>query len=273
MKQFEEILKLNQKELKKLLYNELLKVYSNEDILNHPKFLYAKGQIPLMLVAHLDTVHREPIKILLHDKEQNLMWSPQGIGGDDRCGVYIILSLLKKGFIPYILFTTDEEIGCIGAHEFANYIKQNDIISDKDLKYIVQLDRRGAKDSVFYRCNNEDFKKYINTFGFHEEIGSFSDISIVAPTLKVGAVNLSVGYYNEHGFKEYISIDDMLNTMNKVEQMILDINNTTHYVYRITNVDDDISTYYEQLYKRSEQLKREFNDKRKTHQFNLFDRK
>ena len=46
-----------------------------------------------------------------------------------------------------------------------------------DMKYIIQLDRRGTSDCVFYNCANEAFIEYVEKFGFIENFGSFSDIS------------------------------------------------------------------------------------------------
>ena len=137
------------------------------------------------------------------------MMSPQGIGGDDRCGVYIILSLLKQLSVrPHILFTMDEEIGGIGAKAFAGYIANNKILN---LKYIVEYDRKGNNDAVFYDCDNDDFTNFVEKFGFTRAYGTFSDISVIAPELGVAAVNLSSGYYNPHTEHEYVSMKDMEN--------------------------------------------------------------
>lgn len=258
MEYFKKILKFTQLGLKKHLYKEVIKLYKEEDIINHSKFLYVKGELPILLLAHLDTVHSQLVKTILYDQEQNLMWSPEGIGGDDRCGVYAILSLLKKGYKPFVLFTTDEEIGGYGAKAFVAYDKENNLELVDKIKYIVQLDRKGQKDSVYYNCNNKSFKTYIDKFGFEEDSGSFSDISIIAPYFKIAAVNLSIGYYNEHRLYEYINLNHMYETMNKVENLILDIENSCYYEYRTNlcdNVNDELMTYYNQLYERSQKLK------------------
>ena len=43
--------------------------------------------------------------------------SPQGIGGDDRCGVWMILQILRTANC-HVLFCEDEEVGCVGAKKF-----------------------------------------------------------------------------------------------------------------------------------------------------------
>lgn len=44
-----------------------------------------------MLLAHLDTVYIKLVRTICKSKDKNVLMSPQGIGGDDRCGVYILV--------------------------------------------------------------------------------------------------------------------------------------------------------------------------------------
>lgn len=79
-----EILKKTQDELidyvcKELKANRYKKIKRTKD------YVYAKGNIPVLLVAHLDIVHREAPNLILHDTKNQMLWSPTGIGGDDRC--------------------------------------------------------------------------------------------------------------------------------------------------------------------------------------------
>ena len=149
-------------------------------------YIYAQGDIPVMLIAHLDTVHKAPPTEIYYSKDLTTLISPTGIGGDDRAGVFIIMELILKGFRPHILFTCDEEIGGLGAQNFVEDFRDNKL----ELKYILEFDRKGFDDCVFYDCDNKDFIKYITSFGFTEQYGTFSDISIIAPPLSVAAVNL-----------------------------------------------------------------------------------
>lgn len=215
----EKIFRLSDVQLKKALREELIeRGYNQNAIHNKAKFLYAEGNAPYMLVAHLDTVHKEPPSIICYSNDGNYIMSPQGIGGDDRCGVYIILSLIRKlSFRPHIVFTMDEEIGGIGASAFADYITNHDA---PELKYIVEFDRKGNRDCVFYHCDNDDFTEFVQNFGFTEARGTFSDISIIAPALGVAAVNLSSGYYNAHTEHEYVSMTDMQYVINAAYRML-----------------------------------------------------
>ena len=88
------------------------------------------------------------------------------------------------------------------------------------LKFLVEIDRRGATDAVFYDCENPDFEAYIAGKGFVTAQGSFSDISVIAPTLDVAAVNLSSGYYNAHRLHEYIVRSELEHTIQKVCEIV-----------------------------------------------------
>lgn len=204
--------------LKSALNTEMLR-RGYEQIHNTKDFLYAEGDSPYMLVAHLDTVHRELSSIICYSENCDYMMSPQGIGGDDRCGVFIILALLNKlPFKPYVLFTMAEEKGGLGAKAFIDYACEH--IDIPDLKYIVEYDRKGNNDCVFYQCDNKDFTKFVESFGFKEAYGSFSDISVIAPEFGAAAVNISSGYFNPHTQYEYVCVSDMINIIERSVEML-----------------------------------------------------
>ena len=180
-------------------------------------FIYAEGNIPVALVAHLDTVFSIPPSDIYYDSRKGVIWSPDGLGADDRAGVFAILKILQAGFRPHVIFTTDEEKGGVGASQLILVEKKQPF---NKLKYIIQLDRRGSNDCVFYECDNKKFTKYVESFGFSENFGSFSDISILCPAWKVAGVNLSVGYYNEHSEIETLHTNSLLATISKVINML-----------------------------------------------------
>ena len=204
---------VNQKSLQKILYKFLKQNYKK--VTYNKEFLLAHGNIPVALVAHMDTVFKQPAKEVFYDKDKNVMWSPTGMGADDRAGIFAIIKIIKDGFRPHIIFTTDEEIGCIGASSLAALS-----CPFKDLRYIVQLDRRGANDCVFYDCDNPDFEKYIESFGFVTAFGSFTDITELCPSWGMAGVNLSIGYRDEHTVSEVLFVGQMLDTIEKVERIL-----------------------------------------------------
>ena len=181
----------------------------------------------------MDTVFPIPVKDLYYDKEKNIMWSPQGLGADDRAGVFAILKILQSNLRPSVIFTTDEEKGGLGASKLGKIE-----CPIKGLKYLIELDRRGEDDCVFYDCDNAEFFQYIANFGFSLRWGTFSDISFLMSDWKVCGVNLSIGYENEHCSIETLNITHMKNTIKKVKKMLMEEEIPTfeykEYVYPVT---------------------------------------
>ena len=225
LKLFEQIVKMNEASLLKTM-NTYLKRFYNK-VTYTKDYVYAIGDIPITLVAHVDTVFKERPEDVFYDRVKNVLWSPQGLGADDRAGVFAIINIVKSGLRPHIIFTTGEEMGGLGARVLT-YIEPKPFA---EMKYIIQLDRRGKDDCIFYECDNIKFIKYIESFGFHEEYGSFSDISELCPTWKIAGVNLSIGYINEHSLIEILYIDYFLSTVEKVKKMLKDVNNINSFEY------------------------------------------
>ena len=186
-----------------------------DTVVETPDYIYAEGDIPIAVMAHMDTVFARPALNIYYDRVKNVLWSSEGLGADDRAGVYAIIQIIRKGLRPHIILTTDEEKGAMGAAALSAID-----CPFKDLRFIIELDRRGANDCVFYDCDNQKFTSYIEDFGFVEAIGSFSDISIICPAWGVAGVNLSIGYEDEHSFTETLWVGHMFNTIDKVVSIL-----------------------------------------------------
>ena len=229
-REFINICKLSQMELKTYLDGRLKEF--DYKVINEDGFLYAKGNIPVLLTAHMDTVHKELIKkyyIITRKDGNHVITSPQGIGGDDRCGIYMILKVLESGFRPYVLFCEDEETGGVGSDKF---ILTDHIKDLEKLKYMIELDRANADDAVFYDCDNIDFTNYIlKKTEYVETWGTFSDISNLAPVAGVAAVNLSCGYYHAHQLKEEVVYEEMMETEKVVEELLSSIDDCEQFEY------------------------------------------
>lgn len=235
MNQLKDFLIPTQKEL----YSALNKMFRKKAICKKDSYILIPGEAPIMLVAHLDTVHRKRVKQICTTRNDNILMSPQGIGGDDRCGVYALVTAHKLSCVkPWLLFTCDEEIGGIGAREFCRQHKKDKLPKGlKDLKVIIELDRKGKNDAVYYDCDNKEFEAYITDKGFKTDVGSFSDISYIAPELGVAAVNLSSGYYNAHTQHEFIDRKQLNATIKKVVEIIDDTTKTDFPKYEYVEAD------------------------------------
>ena len=257
MKNFESICKMTQHEVKTYMKGYLAsKKYK---VIDQDGFLYAKGTVPVLLVAHMDTVHKEQCKEIINVNGK--LSSPQGIGGDDRCGVFIIMNLVKK-LKCSVLLCEDEETGGVGARKFTDAVyERNDnngnIIKEKyiehlDVNYMIEFDRKGNNDAVFYSGDKKEFIDFIeDATGFKFAYGSFSDISVLMPAAKLSAVNLSSGYYNAHTISEYVMYDEMIDTIDAATALIKEncekpfeyVAKTYSYPYRGGNYSYRPSSY------------------------------
>lgn len=212
---FERLVSLSQKEMHKAMAQYLKSKYNK--VIVKKDYIVAIGDIPIALVAHMDTVFKTPVSDLYYDQRKGVLWSPEGLGADDRAGIFAILKVLQDGLKPSVIFTTDEELGGVGAAALAQ-----ETCPIPGLKYMIQLDRRGTNDCVFYDCYCPEFIDYVESFGFCERYGSFSDISFLMPEWKICGVNLSVGYEDEHSYTEILNINPLFDTIRKVKQMLQD---------------------------------------------------
>jgi len=212
MKKFTDICRMSQTEVKEYMVKYLTgKEY---EPIAKDGFVYAKGSVPVLLVAHMDTVHKQ--KCVDISELNGKISSPQGIGGDDRCGIFIIMNIVKNLHCS-VLLCEDEEKGGIGANKFI----KTEYIKNLGVNYMIEFDRRGNKDAVFYSCANDEFTKFVlDNTKYTKAYGSFSDISVLAPEAKICAVNLSSGYYSPHTVDEYVIFTDMMNTAYVASEMI-----------------------------------------------------
>lgn len=210
---FERLVSLTQKGMHQAMAQYLKDKY--EKVIVTKDYIVAVGDIPIALVAHMDTVFKTPVVDLYYDQRKGVLWSPQGLGADDRAGIFAILKIIQSGLRPAVIFTTDEEQGGLGATALGT--RECPI---PGLKYMIQLDRHGTNDCVFYECFNEDFYDYVESFGFCEAYGSFSDISFLMPQWNICGVNLSVGYEDEHSEVETLHIAPLYDTIAKVKKML-----------------------------------------------------
>lgn len=240
---FERICKLGQEGVLSLMRSFLIRRYGKENVICTKDFIVAKGQIPVGLVAHADTVFTVRPDEIYYDKEANVMWSPEGLGADDRAGIFAIIQILNSRYRPHVIITTNEESGCIGSTMLVKHYKQKPF---DELKFLIQLDRRGTKDSVYYDCANNDFETFINDFGFETAWGTLSDISVLAPFWGVAAVNLSVGYKDEHSYEERLFVSALWDTIEKVKNILAHVEQNEVPVYEY--IEDPTARYYRKYY-------------------------
>lgn len=222
-----EVLFLEQDELH--LFNDsfLSEFYEKDEIFDAwGEGMYFKGDIPVLLVAHMDTVHmvKPTEETLFYDREKDVMWCPNGLGADCRAGVFNILDIVSKGYKPHIMLTWDEEIGGVGASKLmqrwglGSYTAEALLVQEgmRNVNFAIQFDRHGYSEAVYYDLDNQDFENYISSFGYYTQIGSYTDICEICPEYGFAGVNVAAGYMNEHKSNEILMIEEMMETQRKV---------------------------------------------------------
>lgn len=222
------ILMMKEEEIFPFIIKELQK-HKYTNIIETTHYIMAEGDIPVGLVAHKDTVFNPPTKLYFDGEEGTLFSSPyEGLGADDRAGIFGIISLLARGLKPTIIVTANEEKGGLGARHLANDYST----SPWKLNYLIELDRQGELDSVYYGCANTTFMNYINSFGFKTAAGSYSDITFICPQWGIAGVNLSVGYQEEHTYNEFLDFVSLCYNLSKIKNILASdgINQYFHYI-------------------------------------------
>ena len=212
------------------------------------------------LVAHIDqvqSIHSRDFQAI-ETKDIIFGYSPknkrlEGLGADDKNGVWICLKCLMKYDNLKVAFFVGEEVGCIGS-------SKADMDFFKDVRFVIQCDRRGSNDLITSICSTEiSSKEFIEAteheqFGYHLEEGMMTDVLTLKENgLAVSAVNMSCGYYDPHSDHEFTVKRDLLNCLSFVEHIIENCTETYphEYDYKMGGFygfDDYFYEYYDELY-------------------------
>lgn len=209
-----EILKHKENDIKTLWH--YIKKY-NPDMDEFGNITLVKGKAPYdCFVAHLDTVHQDnPEPSFFGEYVTSI--NGCGIGGDDKCGIIACLDLIDKLDNVKVVFFTEEERGGIGSKNFdAHFLK--------DVKYVIEIDRRGQHDFIqnsgsVELCTDEFVKEFISlNKDYKTERGTFTDVNNLRYKVPVCMANISSGYYNPHSYKEYINLKHLQNTIDAIHK-------------------------------------------------------
>ena len=155
------------------------------------------------------------------------------IGGDDKCGVAMLMQLYEEYWDNIsILFTRQEETGC---HWIAAFAKEHGE-ELKELNYCLVLDRRWEWDIIGYNnwyCSKQfekNLSKHIKSFWYEPADWLSSDANVISRY--INTVNLSVWYYNPHMDTEYINIQDFLNAYAAVDYLLQNFGERNVPIYK-----------------------------------------
>lgn len=205
----------------------------------HGNILVTKGESETypVQVAHIDEVHerRYGINLMIGDDliggRNNYDFMPEGIGGDDKNGIYVALKLLQKHDIIKCAFFVGEEVGCVGS-------SQVNIHFFDDARFVLECDRKGSKDFVtnigFCDLSTDEWIEAIGLekFGYAPHDGGLTDVkTLKSRGLKVCCANMSCGYYNPHSPEEVTVLSELQNTFELCDHIITNLTDVYPHEY------------------------------------------
>lgn len=178
----------------------------------------AKGPHPYFL-SHMDQVHGyEPfMKVLINGNVPSAVDGNDkqcGVGGDDKCGIYLALRMLWELDQCTAVFVRDEEVGCLGSGEVP-------LAWFKHAAFVMQADRNNRtmdiiRDTNGMNCASDGFIEALMGLPIavaarhSENTGSITDIGELASRgLDISMVNISSGYHAPHSRTETVHLDEL----------------------------------------------------------------
>jgi len=201
------------------------------------------------VISHTDTVHHiDTINIremMLENAQGELKPSlkafndrdlPTGIGGDDKCGVFACLTLLKETPNLKVAFFASEETGCHGSRAADSTFFEN-------VGYGIQFDApenwmitEKCFGQVLFDRETEFFEKIdkVLTEGMDNDrmqymVHPYTDVYALRSKFDFSCINFSIGYYDYHTPNEYVVIEDVFNGIEMGRKMIEELGYKLHF--------------------------------------------
>lgn len=201
------------------------------------------------VISHTDTVHGLG-NIIIRDeilpnaqkqlrpslKAYNENGKPTGIGGDDKCGVFACLTLLKE--LPYLkaAFFVSEETGCNGS-------RNADKKFFEDVGYAIQFDAPENwmvtekcfgqvlfdRNSDFFKNCNEVLSEGMDQNFMQYMVHPYTDVYALRTKFDFSCINFSIGYYDYHTKNEYVVVEDVFNGIDMGKKMIDKLGYNLHF--------------------------------------------
>ena len=207
------------------------------------------------IVSHIDQVQKTHSRdfVCIESEDVIFGYSPknhrqEGLGADDKNGIWIALKCLQKYPVMKAAFFVEEEIGCRGS-------AQADIAFFTDCRFVIQCDRRGNKDLItsisFTELCSDEFIKATDhqLFGYKPEDGMMTDVlELKERGIEVSCINMSCGYYRPHTDQEFTDKNDLLNCLAFVEHIIENCTTVYPHEYESSYYGYYNWNEYEELY-------------------------
>lgn len=217
--------------------NEELMISYLENVLTDKGFSYKKDRLGNIyvtkgkakyfpcFVSHTDTVHEVNHNLKVVQLEENgktiltgidsKTMKPSGIGGDDKCGVFLCLEMLDKLDNVKAAFFVSEEIGCVGSKEadpefFSNvgYAIQYDSPKGNSMSMSLMGKKLFNLGSEFGEKVKEPILEHgITSWEYHP----YTDIWPLMEKFGFSCLNLAAGYHRYHTDNEYVVVEEVEN--------------------------------------------------------------
>lgn len=202
----------------------------------------SEGEFYPCVTAHLDSVQQKhkmyaqagqplEVKTRIVNKKHEIYVDGMGIGGDDKAGVLIGLSMFNHVDKLKACFFLEEETGCRGSKNLNKEWFDN-------VGYVLGYDSPDL-DRAAYACSGtklfsaDFFKTYMQDIckkhgltHFHSE--PFTDVKEIREKTNIICMNFGSGYYNAHMSNEYCVIEDMDTACRMGHELIEFIGLTKH---------------------------------------------
>ena len=203
------------------------------------------------VAAHLDQVQKYHTKdfTCMEVNDKVFGWSPknmeqQGLGADDKNGIWICLECLRRYDVLKVAFFVGEEVGCEGSGDC-------DLDFFKDCRFIIEPDRRGSSDLITDMfCGDVCSKEFVKaidaeSYGYTHDSGSITDVGeLVQRGVGISCLNLSCGYYRPHTDEEYTCLTELENCLDFVRHIIETCTDVYPFEYERYSMQGYNSSYY-----------------------------
>ena len=224
------------------------------------------GQYYPCITVHLDTVHKDNIQLIKNHKNIPIIiekynkitkiYSNKGIGGDNKCGIIIALSLLKQSKLLKVALFVSEEKNLYGSNNlFKPFFR--------DIGYVISFDSPGRNNGA-YACNglklfsyNFYFKEIKNICDrykchyFNNEPNT--DIVNIKRITNVECMIFGGGFYNPHSKNEYIILEDVKHAIKLGYSLIKNLKNKKYTFFNEEYVEykhlNEMMTLYKNIVK------------------------
>jgi len=182
-------------------------------------------------VSHTDTVHRvnERLEVYTNDEghlqgRDSVDQTPLGIGGDDKCGVFLCLEMLDRLENVKVAFFVGEEFGMVGSKEASPEFFSN-------VKYAIQFDSpEGDTMSLTLRGDylfdkESSFGETVTPLLLERGITKwerhpYTDVYQLITKFNFPCLNLAAGYHRYHTRDEYVVVEEVENTLQLALELV-----------------------------------------------------